>query len=54
MKDNGRQLKSMEYAAFDPGSGYTTPPKAQSADHFSMFGTFFVLFCKKSTNYLEI
>ena len=22
MKDNGRQLKSMEYAAFDPGSGY--------------------------------
>ena len=22
MEDNGRQLKSMEYAAFDPGSGY--------------------------------
>ena len=22
MKDNGRKLKSMEYAVFDPGSGY--------------------------------
>ena len=59
MAESVDALVSNTSGAIHPGSipGLGTKketPKAQSAEHFSMFGTFFVLFCKKSTNYLEI
>lgn len=49
MKDNGRQLKSMEYAAFDPGSGYKAL-KAKCCKTISC-STFCLSRCTKSVLY---
>ena len=46
MKDNGRQLKSMEYAAFDPGSGYWLQ-SGRAAGSWSC-STFFLTSCNFS------